>query len=202
MLPRIVSFGNIVQLRITLRDIKPAIWRRVRVPSDASLGVLHEVIQAAFGWTNSHLHDFLIGEIRFGMVDAEDEIFSVDQNAAPLGAVALANAPIIYRYDFGDGWEHEVKVEGVTKGGDETIVCTGGARACPPEDCGGTGGYAQLLEVLSNKSHEDHAAMRRWVGRRFDPEKLDLAAVNRKLATMSRRMGRRRTVAGVAAKHR
>jgi hypothetical protein len=186
------SFGDVFEMRITLLDIEPAIWRRVRVPASASLAALHEVLQIAFGWKNSHLHDFLINDIRFSMADVEDELFSVDERAAPLGAVARAGGRLIYLYDFGDDWEHEVTVERVMAEGDESFVCVDGARACPPEDCGGASGYARLLEVLANPNDEEHAEMRKWVGRGFDPEKFDVTAVNKKLASLSKRLGQRR----------
>ena len=181
------------ELRVVLRDIEPTIWRRVRVPADAPLGVVHEVLQVAFGWTDSHLHDFEIGAIRFGMADIEDEIFCVDEDGAPLGAVALQGSTFVYRYDFGDDWKHEVTVERVMSGEDDTIItCTGGERACPPEDCGGPRGYANLLEVLANPKNEEHADMKSWVGRGFKSEKFDLVAVNKKLAALSKRVGLRK----------
>jgi hypothetical protein len=154
------------------------------------LGVLHEVIQVAFGWQNSHLHDFTVGNIRFGMADVEDEIFTVDEGAAPLGAVASVGATFLYRYDYGDDWEHDVTVEGISNDAGEVFRCTGGARSCPPEDCGGPPGYANLLEILNDPSHPEHQETRTWAGRRFDPEKFELAAVNRKLATLSKRLRR------------
>jgi Plasmid pRiA4b ORF-3-like protein len=162
------------------------------VPADISLHVLHEVLQTAFGWQNSHLHDFRVGDIRFGMDDVEDELFLVDERAAPLGAVARAGSKLTYLYDFGDDWEHDIVVEHVESHADETIRCTGGERACPPEDCGGTTGYAHLLEVLADPSHDEHAEMKAWAPPRFDPERFDPAAVNKKLATLSRRVARRR----------
>ena len=88
MEPRLPEMGNVFELRIRLRAIEPEIWRRLLVPAEVPLGVLNEVIQVAFGWQNSHLHDLLVGNIRFRMADVEDEIFSVDEFAAPLGAVA------------------------------------------------------------------------------------------------------------------
>ena len=131
-------------------------------------------------------------DVRFGMADVEDELFTIDERAAPLGALAWAGSKLLYLYDFGDDWEHDIVVERVGSGDDEAILCTGGERACPPEDCGGAGGYAHLLEVLANPDHEEHLEMKEWGPRRFDPEKFDLAAVNRKLATLSRRVARRR----------
>src|SRR5437762_2578602 len=101
---RIPERGDVFELRIRLRDIKPEIWRRLLVPAEVPLGVLHELIQVSFGWQNSHLHDFMVGNIRVGMTDVEDEIFCVDEFAAPLGAVANVGTTFLYRYDFGDDW--------------------------------------------------------------------------------------------------
>lgn len=190
MRPQAPSFGDVFELRVTLRHIEPPVWRTVRVPADVMLVVLHEVLQTAFGWKNCHLHEFRVGDIRFGMIDADDERFSVDERAAPIGAVARAGSTFVYHYDFGDDWEHEVVVERVDPRGEDTIRCTGGARACPPEDCGGPHGYAHMLEVLANPRDEEHADMKLWAPRRFDAEKFDDAAVNKKLATLSRRVGR------------
>lgn len=177
---------------MTLRHIDPPVWRALRVPAEVPLGVLHEVLQSAFGWDNAHLHDFRVDDVRFGMRAVEDESFSVDEGAAPLGAVARKGSEIVYLYDFGDSWEHDIVVERVDSGGDPTIRCTGGARACPPEDCGGAPGYASMLEVLARPDDEEHADMKRWAPRGFDPERFDLAAVNKKLATLSKRVVRRR----------
>jgi hypothetical protein len=192
MRARAPEFGDVFELHVSLREIDPAIWRGLRAPADTTLGDLHEVLQVAFGWQDSHLHDFAIHDVCFGKPDTEDHLFSVDENAAPLGAVAREGSTFVYRYDFGDSWEHEVKVERVVGGGDDAIVCTGGARACPPEDCGGVSGYARLLEVLAKPKDKEHEAMKRWVGHGYDPERFDMAAVNAKLATLVTRLGRRR----------
>ena len=135
------ELGDVFELRVSLRHIRPEVWRSLRVPADVPLGVLHEILQISFGWHNSHLHDFHVGDIRFGMAGIEDEMFSVEEHAAPLGAVARAGSKLLYRYDFGDDWEHDIVVESVESNGDETVRCTGGARACPPDDCGGPPGY-------------------------------------------------------------
>jgi Plasmid pRiA4b ORF-3-like protein len=184
------ALGDVFELRVSLRHIEPPIWRTLRVPADVPLGILHEVLQAAFGWQNSHLHDFLVGDIRFGMTDVDDEVFSVDERGAPLGAVARAGSTWVYRYDFGDDWEHAVVVEHVGHDGDQTIRCTGGARACPPEDCGGPPGYAHMLEVLANPEDEEHSEMKQWVPRGFTAEKFDVVAVNKKLVALSKRVAR------------
>lgn len=184
------AFGDVLELRVTLRHITPPIWRALRVPADVPLSVLHDVLQTAFGWQNSHLHDFHVGDIRFGMADVEDGMFCVDGRAAPLGAVASAGSKLVYRYDFGDDWEHEVVVQRVDSRGERSVRCTAGERACPPEDCGGPHGYGHMLEVLANPADEEYEDMKRWAPRRFDPEKFDLVAVNKKLATLSTRLKR------------
>ena len=186
-----LSFFDGLELKITLRHIEPAIWRGLRVPARLSLAQIHDVLQVAFGWTNSHLHDFTVGDIRFGMADTEDEIFLVDERAAPLGAIAEVGSTFLYRYDFGDDWEHDVIVERAVRDSETEIFCIAGARACPPEDSGGPPGYEQLLATLSDPEHEEFQDVKRWVGRRFDPERFDLPAVNKKLATLAKRFAPR-----------
>jgi hypothetical protein len=139
----------------------------------------------------SHLHDFTAGDIRFGMADTEDEIFLVDERAAPLGAIAEVGKNLLYRYDFGDDWEHDVIVERVVRDSEAEIVCVAGARACPPEDSGGPPGYEHLLTTLSDPEHEEYQDVKRWVGGRFDPERFDLPAINKKLATLAKRFAPR-----------
>jgi hypothetical protein len=186
------ELGDVFELRVSLRHIRPEVWRGLRIPADVPLSVVHDILQTAFGWNNSHLHDFQVGDIRFGMADIEDEIFSVDERAAPLGAVARPGSKLVYRYDFGDDWEHDIVVERTDANGDETVRCMGGARACPPDDCGGPPGYEHMLEVLANPKDEEHADMKRWAPRGFDPAKFDAAAVNKKLATLSKHLARSR----------
>jgi hypothetical protein len=181
------AVGDVFELRVTLRYIDPPVWRALRVPAELTLSVLHEILQTAFGWKNSHLHDFQVDNIRFGMADVDDEMFCVDERAAPLGAVARAGSKLVYRYDFGDDWEHEIVVKRVDSRGEPTLRCTAGERACPPEDCGGPPGFARMLEVLANPDDEEHGDMKRWAPRGFDPEKFDLVGVNKKLGTLSKR---------------
>ncbi len=186
------AYGDHFALRVTLRDITPGVWRLLHVPAQTSLGELHEVLQVAFGWQNSHLHDFTVGKIRFGMIDVEDEIFAVDEHAAPLGAVARAGTQMLYRYDFGDDWEHDIVVENVNPNSGDSITCSAGARACPPEDCGGPPGYENVLRVLNDPNDDEYASMKEWVGRKFDPERFDSAAVNKRLALLAKRLSKRR----------
>jgi hypothetical protein len=144
--------------------------RVIDVPATYTLPELHLVLQAALGWTESHLHQFVAADRRYGV--PHDEDWDDQQDEA---GVRLQDMPaqFTYLYDFGDGWEHEVEVLG--PGGDEP-GCRYGEGSCPPEDCGGPGGYTDLLEVLADPSHEEHEQMRDWVGSRlaaFDQAEAD-----------------------------
>lgn len=183
--------GSHLQLLVELQDITPRIWRRLVVPVDTTLDVLHDILQIAFGWKNCHLHSFEVGDVLFMLPDRENEILSVDEGAAPLGAVApQPGSTFVYLYDFGDDWRHEIKVEklGNLAPGAPFVRCVDGARACPPEDCGGATGYENLVRVLSNPKDEEYADMRRWAGRAFDPEKLELEKINKKMDVIGRRL--------------
>lgn len=195
--PRPLADGPaIFQVKITLLGIEPAIWRRVLVPANTTLDQFHEVIQAAFGWWNNHLHQYRIDGKLYALPDPEydDDLLPprLDEQAVPLRAL-LTSSSIVYEYDFGDGWKHTVEIESVAmvqESGMRYPLCTGGERACPREDCGGTPGYERLLEALADPEHEDHADMKRWAGRRYDPEKFDLAAANRALRKLQKHPSR------------
>jgi hypothetical protein len=169
---------TVYQLEITLLDTKPPIWRRILADGRATLDEVHEVIQAAFGWWNYHLHEFEIGRARYGVPDPDwDWEPPRDERRVRLESVAREGTSFRYTYDFGDGWEHRVTVEKVTPPtpGIAVPACIDGRRACPPEDCGGTWGYRDLLEILNDPSHPEYAARREWLGRSFDPEAFDPA---------------------------
>ena len=183
----------IFQVKIALLDIEPAIWRRVLVPGETTLDQLHEVIQAAFGWWNYHLHQYLIDGKLYALPDPEydDDLLPprLDERAVQLRDL-LTSSSIVYEYDFGDGWKHLVEIENVAMAPEPGVrypICTGGERACPREDCGGTPGYQRLLEALADPMHEEHTELRQWAGRRYDPEKFDLAAANRALRKLRKR---------------
>jgi len=189
------TFGDALVLRVVIRDVEPPVWRSIVMPAELSLGALHFVLQAAFGWKDCHLHEVRVGELHFAPPSDEDELLTIDEDAAPLGAVARTRSTLVYVYDFGDSWTHDVTVERVIEGGGDgasPIKCIGGARACPPEDCGGPPGYERLLAALADPADEEHQSMRTWVGRAFDPEKFDAATVNKKLATLSKRLQKTR----------
>jgi hypothetical protein len=138
----------VFELDVRLRHIAPPIWRTVQVPGTITLEDLHFALQVAMGWTNSHLHQFRIGTATYGMTEVDDAPETLeDEREFALSALARAGDRFVYEYDFGDGWDHDVivtKVTDVAKAASPR--CTGGARACPPEDCGGPPGYEHLLE--------------------------------------------------------
>lgn len=179
---------SLYQLKITLKWSKPPIWRRVVVRADMKLDRLHDVIQIAMGWTNSHLHQFIAGRgyalTYYGKPDPEcagmsnrtlnEKCYTV-ANLAP-----AAKRKFIYEYDFGDGWQHEVVTEKVLPPDPafKHPVCLAGANACPPEDCGGMGGYYNFLEIMSEPKHPEHEEMKEWLGSEFDATEFNLEEVN------------------------
>lgn len=174
----------IYQLKITLKDSKPPIWRRVQVPSDVSLAKLHRIIQEVMGWSDYHLHQFRLGETYYGVPDPDDFHEVEDEKTVKLSRlVSRPKAKLLYEYDFGDSWEHEILLEKILlpEPGVQYPVCITGKRACPPEDCGGVWGYGDFLEAIQNPDHPEHDEMLEWVGGSFDPEAFDLDEVNRTL---------------------
>jgi hypothetical protein len=172
----------IYQFKIILEDIDPIIWRRIQVPRSYSFWDLHVGIQDSMGWLDYHLHAFRFGKRRskinweIGIPDDEG-IGEID--TLPSWEVSIGEHfhepgnSCIYEYDFGDGWTHEVLLEGILlrERGHRYPLCIGGKRACPPEDCGGAPGYNRLLQVLSDPNDEDHEDMVEWLGKKFSPEK-------------------------------
>ena len=174
--------GRVYQLKITLKDIKPPVWRRVLVP-DCSLLRLHEIIQAAMGWENYHLYDFEVGGEHFTDPRGMDDLDMADAGKVKLRQVAPeGKAKLRYTYDFGDNWQHEVLVEKVVtpEEGMTYPVCIDGKRACPPEDVGGPWGYMEFAEAIRDREHEQHEEFLEWRGE-FDPEAFDPEAVNKGL---------------------
>src|SRR6266436_3102855 len=176
------------QVKITLKSSKPPIWRRVVVRADTKLDRLHNVVQIAMGWTNSHLHQFIGGSgfarTFYGRLDPEfaamsDEMLNEKRHTVAELAPA-AKGKFIYEYDFGDGWQHEMVLEKILPP-DPTFkhpTCLAGANACPPEDCGGIFGYYNLLEIMANPKHPEHTEMKEWIGGPFDPSEFRFEDVN------------------------
>lgn len=177
----------VYQLGIVLNGSDPAIWRRLQVPGDANLGWLHAVIQLAMGWTNSHLHQFVIGgqaysDPSFGQGDFVDSPKILNENRAVLARVLPHEGDtMVYEYDYGDGWRHAVAVEKILPPDPavaRTARCVDGGRACPPDDCGGLGGYADLIRILADPQDKEHDRLSRWLGRPLTPEIFDLPGTN------------------------
>lgn len=188
---------HIYRLRTTLQGIEPAVWRRLEVPGSSTLRQLHLVLQEAFGWWDSHLHEFQLADATYGMseVEVEDapEVVRDDRRIRLQDALDVG-AQTRYLYDFGDSWEVRILVEAVTPLDPLSRYprCTAGARAAPPEDCGGIGGYEELLAALQprkpvpadeddDESDSEDDNRRRWIGGFYDPEGFDANAVNRRL---------------------
>ncbi len=173
---------TIHRLKVTLHDVVPPVWRRIEVPSSMTLGELSPVLEASMGWEGYHLHLFDIDGVTYGMPDPEWEIEDRDESRFRLGDVLpAAGRSMRWDYDFGDGWEHTVEVEAVVpvERGVTYPRCIAGERACPPEDCGGPWGYAELLEALANPDHPDHERLREWAPLGFDPARFDLEETDR-----------------------
>ncbi len=179
--------SSVFQLKVTLVNTKPPIWRRILVDASITLGDLHEVIQAAFGWWNCHLHEFEIGRTRYGVPDPDWDLgpATVDERAVHLDAVVAAGSSFHYTYDFGDDWRHKVTVEkvGPVEPGTPVPNCIGGRRACPPEDCGGPWGYQDLLESLGGRPGASDARLD-FVGTGFDPASFDPSDFSLNLANV------------------
>ena len=178
---------KVYQLKVTLLDIEPPIWRRILVPHNIRLDKLHSVLQVVMGWTDSHLHEFTIDGVSYGDPSIEMDMVEEAEDETKFRlhkVVPREEGKFHYLYDFGDSWEHEILVEKILPLGKGTRypVCLAGKRACPPEDCGGAPGYENLLESLKDPSHPEHENMFDWLPGDFDSEKFDIEAVNRRLA--------------------
>ena len=172
----------VLQLRVTLRGIKPGIWRRIQVPGKSTFWDPHVAIQDAMGWTDSHLHQFRVAnpigrELLFLGIPDEDyeDTMEPDWEWQVADMLSISQPRTLYEYDFGDSWEHDVVLEDVlpVDSGLAYPRCVAGARACPPEDVGGVPGYEQFLQALADPDHPDRESYREWIGRPFDPAAFD-----------------------------
>ncbi|MBC8496933.1 MAG: plasmid pRiA4b ORF-3 family protein [Chloroflexi bacterium] len=180
---------RIYQIKVTLKDSKPPIWRRLLVPTNITLYELHQIIQTAMGWAGYHLHQFVIYGQYYG--DPEDDVtgFMETKNEQRYKLSSFATREGIkfdYQYDFGDGWEHSILVEKILTPdrGAQYPVCIKGRRACPPEDVGGVWGYEEFLEAIQDPSHPEHDDYLDWVGGEFDPAEFNLEEINEMLVGM------------------
>jgi hypothetical protein len=186
--PRNSAGTSIVSLKVTLRGTRPPIWRRLLVPGTITLGGLHQVIQTAMGWHDSHLHLFEIAGRDYGDRHTVDDV--ADENSLTLnGLLKSGVARFTYTYDFGDNWEHTVAIEKTqpAAAGDVYPLCVAGKRNCPPEDCGGPWGYQHLLEVLADPASPEYAEQREWIGEEFSPDEFDIDTANTVLSARFQR---------------
>ncbi len=179
---------DICEVEISLLEIKPRIWRRFAVPTDITLAKLHKVIQIIMGWTNSHLHQFIIKNELYAphdpRIDPDWNRNSYDERLVKLSDVVDSGAKSFkYEYDFGDDWMHKLQVKKVGPPDAHVVypVCLAGKRACPPEDCGGPWGFEELLEAIADPKHERHEDLTEWLGEGFDPEWFYLEEINKML---------------------
>ena len=178
---------NIYQFKVSLKGIHPPIWRRIQVPEDYDFYELHVAIQDAMGWYDSHLHQYKIMNPKTGepeiidMPDDEyDDIEIIDEKITKIAKYFKTIKKANYEYDFGDAWEHEIVLEKVILAidGETYPKCVAGKRACPPEDCGGVWGYEELLDIMKDPKHPEYKRYKRWLGKKFEPEKFDAAEVS------------------------
>jgi hypothetical protein len=174
----------IYQLKISLNYVKPPIWRRFLVQSDIKLPDLHKVIQTVMGWTNSHLNQFIIDDVFYCEPSEDYDMDYKDYRRVRLNQVINSEKQkFLYEYDFGDSWEHTLLLEKILPA-DKSVdypICIDGKRNCPPEDCGGSGGYEELLKIIKNPRHKEHNDMIEWLGDEFDPEEFDIDFINESL---------------------
>jgi len=177
--------NKIYQIQITLKGFRPKIWRRLLIPSDLLLSDFHKVIQTSMGWTNSHLHQFIKNRtfytVKMQDDDFWDEMDNVDyKNMKVSDLLKKEKDKIVYEYDFGDGWEHDIILEKILPSDSNAKypTCLNGKMNCPPEDCGGVWGYSDMLEILKNPDHEEYENYIEWLGEKFDPEYFNKDEVN------------------------
>jgi hypothetical protein len=189
---------KVYQLHISLKHIKPPIWRRFLVKDDVTFAKLHKIIQIVMGWEDEHLHEFTIDGRSIGT--PSDEWFGPeveDEKKTRLSKTNLAEKQKFrYEYDFGDSWEHVITVEKILPVESEVKypICLAGKKACPPEDCGGFPGYQQLYKLsklpkneLDEEDMERLAWLTDWCGEGFDFEYFSVDDVNSFLGKMRSR---------------
>lgn len=192
-----MSADTIACLKITLDEVKPAVLRRIEVPLDIRLDRLHLTVQAAMGWTNSHLYELRAGDVRWSTPFPDDDWSGdfLDARKARFGDVLedVGTRKLVYLYDFGDGWEHTIKLECRTDPEPGVLYprLIKVSGRCPPEDCGGPWGYAELLEAIRDPAHERHAELTEWIGDDFDPSADEAAWLTADVEALAKKWSRR-----------
>lgn len=174
-------------LHVSLSDTKPLIWRRFVVPGTLTLGDLADVLRVMMSWSGAHLHGFRIGKTEYGPARLADDDDMIEHETSVTIAAVLPKpkSKLLFVYDYGDDWRHEVVVEKISPTADESprILCLAGDRAAPPEDCGGIWGFSEILRLFSNPTLSDPEGMREWI-QDYDPAKVDLDLINETLARL------------------
>jgi hypothetical protein len=190
------SETNIARLTVTLEDVEPAVVRRLDVPVGLRLDRLHMVLQVAIGWTDMHLWEFYAGEIRWGLPDPDWPDGPLDARKTTLKQAldATGTKTLQYVYDFGDGWEHVIKIERIDEAAPNAIYprLIAATGRCPPEDVGGPWGYAEFLEAIADPKHERHDELTEWIGDDFDPTVVETDWIEQELTTLAKRWSRKR----------
>jgi hypothetical protein len=178
---------RIYQLHVALLDITPVIWRRLWIPGTLKLSKLDRVIQEAFGWTNSHLHEFRVAGERYGMTEIDgmddDEDLQDEKKFTVAKVLKASVTEFEYEYDFGDGWRHRGVVEGIMAATpyNDWPLCLTGENACPPEDVGGSGGFENFVQSMADPEDDDHFENWTWYGGPFDPKGFDVNTTNARI---------------------
>jgi len=193
-----MTSNNIARLKIALDDVRPAVLRRVEVPLTIRLDRLHLVLQAAMGWTNSHLYELRARDVGWRVPDPDWGEGPLDARKTRLLDVLQDTGAktLKYLYDFGDGWEHTIKVERIKdpmRGLTYPLLIDAVGR-CPPEDVGGPWGYTEFLEAIADPKHESRAEMVQWAGEPFDPSTINLDEHAKAVAALAKAWSRKPAV--------
>ncbi|MEI8182962.1 MAG: plasmid pRiA4b ORF-3 family protein [Desulfomonile sp.] len=181
---RITPSSLVYQMKVTLKGIRPPIWRRIQVPANFKLKAFEVILQTVMGWGGGHLHEFDIHGVSYGDLSQFEKGDVLDEKKIRLDQLITGEKEkFFYVYDFGDNWEHEILLEKILPidPGTQYPVCLSGKRSCPPEDSGGPWGYEELLEIIKNPEHSEHEDTLEWLGGDFDPEWFDRETINMEL---------------------
>jgi hypothetical protein len=181
--------GGVYSLRLTVGDVQPRIWRRLLVRETMWLSRLHDAIQVLFGWYDYQTHVFVVGDRRHGNPVNRDGVVIEDDRDVTLAELRFSGQDrLAYDYRFAEGWHVDLRVEktlAAEKGG-AYPKCVAGARAGPPEDCGGIEAYKDMLYCLKHPGTDFGREWRKWLGPDYDPERCDLAAINKALKRLAK----------------
>jgi hypothetical protein len=181
--------ARMLQFRVSVKDVKPEIWRRVLVSSDTTLAGLHTIMQILMGWNDSHLYAFVIDKKRYSPATSDDDVVAKRNSVKmKLSNISAADAKLMtYEYDFVDGWEVQLCSEPAPDSHqkDPSVECVDGSRHGPVEDSGGWRGYMEKAKMYSNPQHKHYLEVRKLIGPGFDSEAFDIVKTNRMLMAIA-----------------